>query len=70
MVGSISKNTFFYLEIVYSETLLLRTFMIFTFVLTFFRVDYEISAINAFVNFIPKVFHLWYGMSRKFYCLF
>ena len=49
---------------------LLRTFMIFTFVLTFFRVDYEISAINAFVNFIPKVFHLWYGMSRKFYCLF
>lgn len=48
------------------KAMLLRTFMIFT----FFRIDYEISAINAFVNFIPKLFHPWYGMSSKFYCLF
>ena len=52
------------------KAMLLRTFMIFTFVFIFFRIDYEISAINAFVNFIPKLFHPWYGMSSKFYCLF
>ena len=46
------------------KAMLLRTFMIFT----VFRIDYEISAINAFLNFIPKLFHPWYGMSSKFYC--